>query len=683
MQTPTRRIRNNILMLAALAVCILPTQATAQLRPGWDALPAETVFCVRMPDTKGFLEQLRDTTALGKRILTEDRLNQVRSLITESDAESWEEFTDQLAEFGFTPEDLIDLATSNWGFAVIAEPRPDMAPRTIGVFWADLDDEMIDRLYTATDRALQKRIDEGDDNVPTRVDLELAGVEVRQLTENIMGMDRELGFEMPDNFEQMSQEEIQEHFEEQRRLNEQAQQVTVDQTHTLIARMPGRLIMAIGFPQLGNRGRDLANNNAAGNIDWETETDLQTLHAVTARLLAAQTQGAADPFVARVQATPAIATVVPEQGAVFEIYADLALINNIIREQMIANENPENVDTFNTIMSTLGLDRIGMLAGAIALDGQALRTNFFLGMPEPRTGLPQTFAANTLPPTPPGWVPTDVGYTQLAYDLGLLYDLIIETTVAVAGPEARQGVDMANGTLFGFVQADIRTLLSSLGTRHSIVLAKHEQVMATDYEYNEQTDDWDEIEVPEQVQPVALVWEVTDADLWQRVINALAMTIVPQSDGAIESIDQQGFSGLRSSEEVGPPMGLMLGNGRLVLTVGPAILDRLLTLLNNPPDSRFSMAGSVLYQDANRILNLRPGMSMSIQDGGASTIDLKNFMLWGLDNTVDAEPLLRDKIRNLMPSDEDIAAAFGVSAAQITFTPEGMLIESAAELPNE
>ncbi|WP_428389441.1 hypothetical protein [Mucisphaera sp.] len=680
MQTPSRIHQTLITMLSAITVCILTTNAHAQFRPGWEALPEETVAVIRMPSTQAFIDQLRDTTALGKRILTDDRLEQIKTLITEENPDAFQEFVDNLEEAGFTPEDLITLATSNWGLAIVAEPRDDQpTPRWIVILWADIEEEMSAKLLEAYDRAFEENNE--DATFPsTRIDFELAGYDVRQVSWPEVDINHSHYQPVPPDFQNMDEQQMREHWQEQMRLRQEAAEpIVTDMSHMLLTQAPGRMIVTIGMPQLTNLDHDTLHNP---DTDWEALTDVQTLHAVTARYLAAMEDGAEDPFVNKLRANREIDQIIPEAGSLFEIYADLGRLIQLLTNQIENDQGPEQAEMTRTVMSSIGFDNLGMTAITVSLNGQSLNQSMFISMPEPRAGILEVLGAVTLSPIPSAWVPADIDYAHIGFDLALLYDVIVETATEIGGMQAEQQIAMGNGAAQGFVQADIRQILASLGTRHTIVASDPVDVMVEDFEYNPNTDDWDAVMVEEEVTPVAFVWDLTDQDIWQRIMTQAKTFLVGQPGAIFDLADQQGFSGIRTTPGQNPEMAVMLGNDRLVYTVGPDITDRVIALLNNPPQGDAALANSELYRDADNLINFRPAMFTQIADSGQDMVESLRTAIEALDDN-DDNAQLASRIKALLPSEEDLEASFGVNATQITLSNQGLLIHAEQALPIE
>lgn len=672
---PLRYAAASAVTLVVAASGFAPQTASAEPGSGWEALPAETVFAFRMPNTQGFLENFRANTLAGQRIFTPEKFDEVMRLIEQTNEADWQDMVEGLAEYGFTIDDLLTIAQNNWGMGIVANPREGEAlPRMMMLAWADMDEADIDRIYAALDQAEQQNADEMNNR---RVDSELAGFPVRQYSSSVNGMDREISWDLPDGFENMTEEQMEAHWANAEKMNAEAEFAKIDEAHVLLTRMPGRMAMAIGFPQSEDNVRQMIA--AGGDIDWDVATDVASVQAVFAGYLNALEGGADDSFAARILAEPDAAAAVDGEQSLFELYADGPSLLDLLGH-VIASENGEQeAQQYRTVMESLGFNGLGVVAGSAHLTDGAMRFDMFTQMTPPRAGLLGTLDGQTLPAAPPAWVPAGTSYFHLAYDLGKLYDVVINTVQQLAGPDVMQQVQMGNMMVQGQVQADIPTILRSLGVRHSIIATESQQVTFETEEYDFETESFKTVETTTTMQPVAFVWELSDPEVWTRVMTA-AKNFAPMAGGDIELVDEQGFTGLRINT-VGLPMGFMLGQGKLVYGVGPDVTARVLSAINNPPAGDASLLGSTLYREGDALLNYRDGIAFSIQNAGTDLINGKQQIMQALDEDSGMEPTLIEQIKALLPSDQDLEAAFGVSVGQITMSESGLVYEAASAMP--
>lgn len=677
-----RRTRINPLRYAAASAVTLvitasgfaPQTASAEPGPGWEALPAETVFAFRMPNTQGFLENFRANTLAGQRIFTPEKFDEAMRLIEQNNEADWQDMVEGLAEYGFTIDDLLSIAQNNWGMGVVANPREGEAlPRMMMLAWADMDEADIDRIYAALDQAEQGNADKINNR---RVDSELAGFPVRQYSSSVDGMDREISWDLPDGFENMTEDQMEAHWANVEKMNAEAEFVKIDETHLLLTRAPGRMLMAIGFPQSEDNVRQMIA--AGGDVDWDVATDVASVQAMFAGYLNALEGGADDSFAARILAEPDAAAAVDGEQSLFELYADGPSLIDLLGHVIGSESGEQEAQQYRTVMESLGFNGLGVVVGSAHLTDGAMRFDLFTQMTTPRAGLLGTLDGQTLPAAPPAWVPAGTSYFHLAYDLGKLYGVVVNTAQQLAGPDVMQQVQMGNMMVQGQVQADIPTILRSLGVRHSIVATESQQVTFETEEYDFETESFKTVETTTTMQPVAFVWELSDPEVWTRVMTA-AKNFAPMAGGDIELVDEQGFTGLRINT-AGLPMGFMLGQGKLVYGVGPDVTARVLSAINNPPAGDASLLGSTLYREGDALLNYREGIAFSIQNAGTDLVNGKQQIMQALDQDSGMEPTLIEQIKALLPSDRDLEAAFGVSVGQITMSESGLVYEAASAM---
>ena len=100
-----RRTRPNPFRFATAAattlvftMCGLMSPTTsAEPGSGWQALPADTVFAVRMPHAQAFLEGLQANTLAGQTIFTAEKFDEVMRLIESENEADWQDMVEGLA----------------------------------------------------------------------------------------------------------------------------------------------------------------------------------------------------------------------------------------------------------------------------------------------------------------------------------------------------------------------------------------------------------------------------------------------------------------------------------------------------------------------------------------------------------------------------------------------------------
>ncbi|MEM1107297.1 MAG: hypothetical protein AAGH99_01245 [Planctomycetota bacterium] len=663
--------------LGTLTSAFTSPAAIAEPGPGWEALPAETVFAFRMPHTQTFLEELRANTVAGQRIFTAEKVDQILTLVQQENEADWQDMVDGLAEYGFTLDDLMAIAKNNWGMGVVAQERgADELPRMLLLGWADMEDADIDRIYAAIDKAWEENeINE----YSRRLEYELAGLTISRFSNGVTGPDRVIDWDTPDDFNLMTPDQQNAHWEELQKMNDEVEWVKIDEGHLMLTRMPGRLLVAHAFPQSADNVRKLMEIDP--DIDWDMATDVDTGERIFANFIESLDGGAEDSFAAKVLAQPDAAAAVASELSLFELYADGPALLDLIEVAIASEEGEEDARQFRTVMDALGFDGLGVIAGSGYLADGAFRADFFSQMDSPRSGLLGTLDGQTLPAAPPAWVPAGVSYGHLAYDLGKLYDVVVQAAQAVGGPEVMQQVQFGNMMVQGQIQADIPTILSSLGIRHSFIAAESREITIETEQYDVETETFKTVETTQMMQPFALVWELEDPVVFDRIMNT-AKGFAAGAGEMVQFVDEQGFTGVRS-DAAGMSMGVMLGQGKLVVGVGPEILTETLAAINNPPAGEASLVGSPLYREGEALLGAQENILYVIQDTGADWVSYKKQIVKLIEEQGDLDDALLEEIKALLPSDADLKAAFGVTVADAVMTESGLVYRGATALPAE
>lgn len=659
----------------------------------WQALPEETVAAVRVPDLDGFLTRLRAETRLGRQILSEERFEAVFAAIQESNTEQWDEMVADLERAGFTLEELKSLSRQPFGLAMVAEPRGEQTPRLVGLGWVKLSDDQIQRILAAQERSLEDAADAG----TRRIDLELAGRPVRQISAAQTGSDGAVSWDFPDDFHTWSDEQRQAFWEKKEQEREAIQQVKQDELHTLITHLPGRLIVAVGFPQSGEQ---VAAQRAAGvadaSIDWDQATDVASVQAVLTRFLAAQQSQAAGGFTATLAGrgpAGALAAGQAEQGAaLLNGFVDLSDVFSLVRDAFSGNEMAEQMAIVWEMSDLLGISGLGSFGWQAQLQDQ--RFNVQTGIElvgEPR-GLIRGLLESPVANEPPAWVSADVAYSHLGFDLRVLYEAVREAMQKIGGEEAIAGLEMANGMVEATTQADIPTILAALGQVHRFLVLPGQEVEQTVQKYNFEKGESEEVTQKAFVQPTAIVWELADAEVWERVFNSLVMFSAMQGD-QIQSVQEQNFRGLQA-DFFGQVLSLMIGRGHLVLGIGQEATTQVVTQLNNPATGSAAMVRSELMSEGRGLVDLKPrAISFSLQDGGQALVDFFRGFKFGFDTGLqaaidegfgsDVSPETRARIESLIPAESELRAAVGASVSQLEQVAGGVRFEWSTRLPAE
>ena len=224
---------------------IVATAQAADLQPSHQCLPDETVFVLRVPAGRKFVDVFREQTKLGSVLLSPQRFEGVVNLIREQAGEGLTQFTDSLAKYNLKIEDFPKLFDNEVGFAVIVEPRRGHYPLAVGLGWAEPEGDLGERLMAA----LAQSIDDEKDVAggAKRVDFEIDGQNVIHITTPMKGPAILPTFDF--DVENLDQDEIKAKLEEQRKKAADAKQIDIDEVHTFVTRVGNRLLIGTTFPQ--------------------------------------------------------------------------------------------------------------------------------------------------------------------------------------------------------------------------------------------------------------------------------------------------------------------------------------------------------------------------------------------------------------------------------------------------
>lgn len=670
--------------LAALFALWATAAAAADLAPSWTLVPETTLLVARVPSGEKFLAAVRQQTKLGAVVLTEARLRRAFELWQEEDKESWEEITQGLGQHGLKLEDWPKLLEKEAGFALVAEPRGERDPLLVGLTWLEPGEELAERLVKAVQSVVEEHADEP--GAPRRVDLELAGHEVMHLVFSIEASEP-LDAEslLSGNGEELTQEKIKELIKRQSEEQRDRKQIEADQVHVLAARLGGRLLIANTFSQ--SSGEVLAKDeDARRDIDWDKLTGAEEATGVFARFLAAHDgQAEGEGRAAQLLATPGLGGALPEGTVLAEAFGDLQPLFELAK----LHEQGKGTKS----LSVWGIDSLGPLAARIALDGNALRIGAFVSAPAPRAGALSLIDQTPLAPEPPEWVPTGIfEFQQFSFDLGEVYARIKELAVADEGERAGQAFTQMEQAVQGTLQTDLGSLLSSVGRRHIVIEfpSKNEPKPAEEKA---------RAAAAAFSQRVGMVWQVKDEQVWNRVMQVIGQ-FAPAAGGAVEAAEEQGFKGFRLHQ--GPiEIGLFFGRGYLVLGVGSEVTESLLSVLRTPPTGDAALRTSGLVDRGRALLAPVPSLLYQIGDAGLDVKSAKRAIERLIDlpltqprlpgEGLGARPTYEDladkkaftaKLKALVPSDSELEGIMGVSVIQASASANGLLLQSALELPS-
>ncbi len=640
--------------LALLALCLASPRVHADVS-SWQALPAETVFAMRIPNGQAVYDALAKNTKLGKVLFKEERMKAIREAMEQGDPAQWKKMQDELARFEMKFEDLPLFFSGETGMAVTLTPpsKPGEDPRGVILLWTQPGEEMAGKFMKMIDLAID---DPDNKNKPARVDFTIGDAKVIHLAIAEQGLPELPDF--PADFENMTPEEIQEFFKKRQQARENAKPSQVDQTNMLISRQGGRILMAVYPPQ---NKKAIAQLKEAGQpIDWNKATQLDALTESFARFLTSHKTGG--EFLEKVANAKGLQESLPAGHGILEVVGNFHSALDWAKGQ-----SPQA----GRILAAMGLDKIGSLALKITIDGQAMRSGAFFEAPAPRTGLFDVLEQSTQPAEVPAWVPASaMEYVHLGLDLGALYTKIKQIVIQEVGPEAQQGFNMAEFQVKNFTQSDVATVLSSIGSRHMIV----------SYPFTMMKVPGGDGEVPSQRQ--AIVWQLKNEQVWKNIFT----TIEAFAGDNARKVEEQGFTGFRVDQ--GPvKAGLFMGKGFLTLTMGDGVSEEILSALANPPQGANALRNTPSYERARRLIAPKAGLSYQYSDMGKSAVMIRKMIDTVMsqaaaqgDDDLESQKVMA-LIKQLMPTEKEVEGVFGVGAGQSFLTEGGIVMESLVELP--
>ncbi len=680
--------------LMLLATLVLSTPASAQeADAAWNALPSETLLAARIPNGQAIVDAMRKQTKFGQVVFKGDRFDKALELMKKEAPEEWEKMNADMAKYGFAPADMAQVMTGQSAFAFVMESRADAAadaaPLMVALMWAEPGEDLATRIMSAIDKAMLDQPAEGEGKV-VRVDYELGGHKVVQMTWGLFQKQTDgIQMDWPENFGEMTPEQRQEFFENQRKKMDAAPVVEMDQTHLMVTKEGGRIYLAMTFPQ---SQAEVFKQRAAGQekIDFAAVTGLEQAKAVMARFLAAKDANQAGGFLARVTASPGLLDAMPKGMTLIELYGDLTAALKLADKAA----NPEVARSFKA----LGVDSLTTMAAGFTLDGNFLRSGAFVTLPAPRRGLMTLLEQPELPADVPAWVPADVTqYTHFSFELGKAYLTIKQLMIDTFGEEAGQGFMMAEGQAQMMLQVALPDLLASVGGKHTLVAYAPRMVKPKPFQLPgmpaAEAPEADAVEMPPvPVNRQAFVWQLANADVWAKMMTVIGnMTQGQGPDGPVKAAQEQGFTGYRITDQFsGQESSLFLGKGYLVYASGPDVVENILASLNSAPEGDKALAGSAIAARARQIMTPRPGLMYQIMDADKVARNGFDTMMkgieFGLENATERvdgpDPVaMLEGLKALLPTPEEVEGILGVSTGQAYLTEQGVVNVGVVELP--
>lgn len=650
-----------VLVLLVGTTGLSPTSAEpTPVQPTWQCLPEETAFAVRIPDGRAVAKAFLENTKLGAVLFSDERMAAVTELLQDEDSQGWSKFQASLTEYGFTVDDLINLFAGESGYAVVISPHDQQdVPFVAGLAWLQPGSALAERVCTAVGEAVQKH--EDDEHPIRRVDSDVEQRHVIQLTVPSIKIEYDDDWDLPDDYAELSEQEQERVWKEALRKREDSAVTKITYRTVLITTIGDRLLLAHTYH----------------NVDEEDESaEAEQLTTLLARWIASHAN-AQHSFAARYAQTPGAADVFELRGvATFEMLGDVPALLKLARAESESRDHAEQV------LRMLGADQLGTFSLRSTLLGSQWHTRYFLAAPEPRHGLLELVEQTPLSTEPPPWVPASViRFSQWSFDLGKAYAIVKQTVLKEFPEESEPWFQRTEAQLSGVTQANLGDILSALGHRHTMLKFEPLFVGSADAANGE---------VPRVIERTAIVWQVTDEDMWSRVLQSLA-PFAGMAPG-LEFKEEQGFRGWRLETESFEG-GLFLGKGYLVYAQGPDVLATVLSSLNSPPEGSGALRGSELYAHASSVAELRPCVMFDLADGNriakvvVTAIDQAIRQIDDLVNSThadedqDASKLWLAVTRALVPTEEEVEGTLGVIVSSWEVNEHGMVGWSVQELP--
>jgi len=522
--------------MGAIVFCVMAIVArssAAQSTSSWECLPEETLVALRIPNGQAYVETLAKNTKFGVVLFSEQRRAAVTQVLESSDSSDWQQFQEQLQAYELTTTELLQLFAGETGYAVVRDADRDVdvgeQSRLFGFGWLEPGEELTQKIYDALGKMIE---DQDDEQVTTRIDIELADRHVMQLQVPSIEVEHEAEFDTGDDYDDLSEEEQEEAWERAYAEWEASVVEVVTHRSVLVSKWGDRLLVAHHFQSYDEE---------------ELGAATEQLTALFGRWLAAHAEDQGD-FIRRITEDPGAARVMALEGeSWFEMLGDLTPLIEMLKASEPLQPHGEQ------IVRLVGLEGVGVFATRVAWQDEGItQTQMSIALPAPRQGLMRLFDQEALAIDPPAWVPASaVSYYQLSFDLGKAYEVIKEELLREFPEQVEGKLALAEAQVQAFAGASLSEVLSSLGNRHTILSFGAESTAGEG-----------ESAAQRATEKAAFVWQIEDAALWQRLLTALT-PLVSMAPG-VESAEEQGFSGWRMNAR-GIEGGLFVGKGYLVL----------------------------------------------------------------------------------------------------------------------
>lgn len=634
MRVVSRRVRSGLrsrgsaaaLPLILSAILFSAAGVGAAERPTSQTLPDETVAFVRLPNLKSAYDAFKNQTKLGAVLFEQKRIDALKEYLAEESKKELDDLTAELVKIGLSFDDILSTFSGEVGYAATAAKHEDK-PRFVGLFWAECGEKTAEKWIGALEKGLEKQDDDG--HKVSREDIELAGVKVHRLRIPLVKTDP--------------------HSDLDEAKGAKPKRVVDGYMQLLIGRREGKLLAAHSWKSEAAVADD---EDAAKKEAEKAEADAREhTTAMFARFLEAQA-GGGEGFVERKMQTPGLVAALPEGEGIVEAIVDIPALVKLVE----ATENEDD----KKVVKALALETLGPLAYRMTLEGTAMRSGLFLSAPTPRSGIVKLLDQTPLPPKPDDWVAADVvGYQHFSIDFGAAYTLVTDLMKRHT-PKGEEQVAGLEAQAKQFLQVDPVTLLSSLGTKHTIITflpEKKEAGAPAEHETSQNA--------------MAFVWKLGDEALWKRLMGMAALLSAKQVS------EERGFTGLRLDEGTFNG-GWFIGDGKMILAVGKGVTEKTLTMLRTPPKADASLAGSPIAARAAELIPPQDAITYDLTNGPSIMKFAYQAALESIENNED--PKMK-KLKGIFPTEKELEGAVGVSVSVTTIGDAGLTHRSVSDLP--
>jgi hypothetical protein len=656
-----------------LVIAILLTAGMARaerLRPSWECLPDDTVLMARLPDASGFVEEVRSRTKFGGFLLRPDRLESLWEFFrgqTDAADGSAVDIEEALREYGLELADLLGAGEHDLGGAVLVRSREGQPPLAMVLGWAEPGEAAAAKIVEAAKRRIEEAGD-GDGPRLERTDLSLAGQDVISVVEPVMGLDlRGLDLDrLAAESGESAEGDLSARLDELRHKVRTAKPVQTGQTHSYLTVIDGRILVGSTI-----QAARPVNKGEIDPDEFEPRCGGEESRRMFEAFLAAHADDD-EPALARVLSEPAIAAAALPAGVPL---VEVVFVPPVLLAAAEAENSPAGQPAVQDRLAMLGLDDVGGVVWRHAFIDGCWRSTAAATLPAPRQGLLAILDQQCDACDVPSFVTSEtVGFTQISLDLGAAFRSIRE--LLRAEPDAEQLANMfmvADVQAQAWLGADVATVLTGLGSRHW-VLTFPPRIAAALAEARAASKVGAGAE-PVTADSLAVVWEIDDEGPFLKLLGRLA----PVAGGELQ--EEQGFRGLR----VPGGAAAFVGRGHLVLAVGEGTLEKTLSAIRNPPSGPASLRESGALRRARELVPLPPARMFGITDATRTggTLGMLRELAAGLDPD-DVEAAYRDLLaagQKVLPTAREMEGMFGVGSTVLRMTDDGLLLETAWELP--